>query len=186
MGIRVLNYNPTPVRIQHLKTVYDFNLYIGVPFRFDLACCNNKFPNDHHHNQGDFPRQEEDSNILRFNEGRVNSHHQETTTVEFIPGSTNSAWTVESFLSEHDNASFHQPEPVSHEFNGLLKKCMDFLTETTEKSMQKQPTENEDFVLLYKKLNDFLTSETHYSVCASLRDSPKPQQLSSKTANWIL
>ena len=63
---------------------------------------------------------------------------------------------------------------------------MEFLTETIEKFMQKQTTGNEYYVLIYKKLNDLLTSETHCSVCASLRDSPKPQKLSSETAYWIL
>ena len=188
-GIRVLNYNPTAARIQHPKSVYDFNLYAGVPFRLDLACCKNKYPTDnqdHPHNQGDFPTQGGDADRLSINEGRVHYHHQETLTVEPIPGSTNCPLTVESFLSDHGNASFLPSDPVSKEFKGHLKKHMGFLTKNIEIIMQKQPTGNEDFVLLYKKLNDFLTSETHYSVCASLSDSPKPQKLSSKAAYWIL
>ena len=43
-GIRIINYNPTAARIQHSKSVYEFGLYRGVPFRDDLNCCRNAIP----------------------------------------------------------------------------------------------------------------------------------------------
>ena len=86
------------------------------PLDLILFVVINKFPNDHQdhpHNKGDFPTQGGDADRLRFNEGRIDSNHQETTNVESIPRSRNCPWPVESFLSEHAQNSLLDTEATN-------------------------------------------------------------------------
>ena len=190
-GIRIINYNPTAARIQHPKSVYEFGLYRGVPFRDDLNCCRNAIPAEEQNPDNPNNPDKPDDQHGPDDDSSVNTDDIPTERGDADrPGTSDrrnySHQDVDNFMREHSNVSFLPPTPISSELKDIFESHMNFLGVHIDKLLVKQPSGNDDFVTLYKKLNNFLTSETHNAVCNKLSQCPKAQKMSFKMGYWLV